>query len=198
MLGRWWVVVVLGVLLGCDAAEPSGKGAPKRQAEAKVAKAEAPAKPTDKGEEAIPITLPETPPRGDGARARGGGAETETVSESFGPGNSLPDCMSNCETRALSDDNRATCRLLCKSHYARADKPDRSGLLDGYIGCFDACEGEAGCRKRCSGEASRGDACVSTCFDGLGRCLAPCEGGSDAGRCTERCETTARNCVGAC
>jgi hypothetical protein len=195
---KCWIVwiAVLGLVLGCEA-EKSGAPVSDEREPVAPKKAESPAKTGDPGEEAIQITLPQNSTRPNDAESRSS-VGSDTVSDSFGPGKSLADCLSNCETRTLSDDNRATCRLLCQSHYARTEKVDRGGLIDSYVGCFDACEGEASCRKRCGAEVGRDDDCATTCLDVFGRCLAPCEGGGDAGGCTERCETAARTCASAC
>ena len=199
---RWATGLAVLVVLGCDPAEPKPKPERERDREEKTpvaAKSETPEKTPEPSEDAIPITVPGKSSQtgsGGGGESAGSVGTDASISGTFGPGSSLPDCLSGCEARGLSQDNKSTCRLLCKSHYAGA--VDKGVLVDAYVGCFDACEGQASCRKRCSSEAGRGDSCTMTCFDAFGRCLSPCDGGSDPGRCAEKCETTARTCAGAC
>jgi hypothetical protein len=139
--------------------------------------------------------LPTTPSGRSGGSGSGSDA---SVSDSFGPGSSLAECTTNCQTRQLSEDNRATCRLLCQSHYTRPTAGGDAKLVDAYVGCFDQCEGEASCRNRCASDVGSGDACGRRCLESFGRCLAPCESSADESGCSERCETSARACVGGC
>lgn len=186
------------VVVGCPSAAPSETEKREPEREPVAAKKEAPVQTPEPDEEAIPISLPGKSPPSDGGGSSGNVGSDESMSETFGPGRTLDECLSGCATRALSDDNRATCRLLCKSHYDRPSTVEPGEIIDGYVGCFDACEGELSCRRRCATEVAHGDACVTPCLDAFGRCFSTCEGGDDAGRCAERCETTARGCVGGC
>lgn len=192
------LIMLASMIIGCEASEPS-KAKPREQPSAPVetrVAAPSPA-PVPEADEAIPITLPTTPPRMPGGGGSGSGVDAP-LSETFGPGSSLPECLSNCQARQLSEDNRATCRLLCESHHARGGSGSDTALVDVYVGCFDGCEDEASCRNRCASEAGTSGACARGCLESFGRCLAPCQGVAEEGRCSERCETTARSCVGGC
>jgi hypothetical protein len=181
-------------IMGCPASEPSE--AKSREQPPAPAKPTAPAPSPTSGsveEQAIQITLPTTP----SGRSSGSGSDA-SVSDSFGPGSSLAECTTNCQARQLSEDNRATCRLLCQSHYARPTAGGDAKRVDAYVGCFDQCEGEASCRNRCASDVGSGDACGRRCLESFGRCLAPCESSADESGCSERCETSARACVGGC
>jgi hypothetical protein len=190
------LLVLLSLLMSCQASEP-GQAKPREQVAAPAQPVATPTSLPESDDEAIPITLPSTQPRKPGV---GPGFEGVGPSESFGPGSSLPDCLSSCGARELSDDNRATCRLLCESHYSRGGtaEADHGALVDAYVGCFDQCDGESSCRKRCADDVGRDNACKRVCLDNFGRCLAPCEGAAEEGHCAERCETSARACVQKC
>jgi hypothetical protein len=192
-LARW---LVLSSLMGCQASEPIEPKS--REQPSAPAKPTAPVPSPTSGsveEPAIQITLPTTP---SGKSGGSGSGSDVSVSDSFGPGSSLAECSSNCQTRQLSEDNRATCRLLCQSHYARPTAGGDAKLVDAYVGCFDQCEGEASCRNRCASDVGSSDACGRRCLESFGRCLAPCESSADESGCSERCETSARACVGGC
>ncbi len=191
------MIMLASMIIGCEASEPS-EAKSREQPSAPVEQRDAAPSPTPvpEADEAISITLPTTPSRPPGGGS-GSGVEAP-VSETFGPGSSLPECLSNCQGRQLSDDNRATCRLLCESHHGRSGSGSDAALVDVYVGCFDQCEGEASCRTRCASEAGNSGTCARGCLDSFGRCLTPCQGVGEEGRCSERCETTARSCVGDC
>lgn len=199
------LAALLVFVVGCQASEPSDTKSrqqpsqpsqPNQPGQPGIAPADATSLSAD--DEAIPVTLPSTRPRPDGTSDGASSVGDPSASESFGPGRSLPECLSGCDARRLSEDNHATCRLLCESHHVRADTAEHDGILDAYVGCFDQCDGESSCRKRCAADVGRDDACARRCLDELGQCLAPCEGAAQESRCTERCEAVARSCVGAC
>lgn len=186
---------LLVLLIGCGSPERESTGAkaePRERDAQPVATSPTVPTPTPAlDDEPIAITLPSTPPP-----SAPQSVDDPPLAHSFGPGRSLPECLSGCAGGALSDDNRATCRLLCESHHARASTGRDTGAVDAYVGCFDQCDGESSCRNRCAADVGRDDACAKRCLESFGRCLAPCDGAAEEGRCSERCETSARTCVG--
>jgi hypothetical protein len=192
------VLGVLGLVGACEGDERAGSG-PKREV-AEVAGAAGVDEPKSQpevapmpGEAPIPVTLP-----GGSGAGRAGGSPTADDVASPAPGESLQDCLGRCASAALSEDNRATCRLLCESHHREGQASPDAAAVDGYFGCFDQCAGEAACHARCAVSVAGKRGCVQRCLEGLGRCLAPCESSGEEGRCAERCETAARACVARC
>ena len=181
------VLALLG--LGCDGAE-SGRVARDRQPPPPLpATPEQPQQVAgEQEEEPISVTLP-----AGSAKGRKGRASPQTASSgapSGGVGTSLVDCRSRCEGVQQSEDDLATCRLLCDAHYKQAARVAESQPINTFFSCYDQCEDPA-CAKGC---AKLGPACAKTCLRELAGCLEPCVGSADESQCAERCETRARSC----
>lgn len=183
-------VLALALLgLGCDPAE-SGRAARDRQPPPPLPVASEPPQEAAEEQEAEPISV--TPPAGPGkprkprgrAQAGGGGGP------SGGVGTSLADCRARCEGVQQSEDDLATCRLLCDAHYKQGERVAESQPINTFFSCYDQCEDPA-CAKGC---AKLGPACAKACLRELAACLEPCVGAADESQCAERCETRARSC----
>lgn len=122
-------------------------------------------------------------------------------------------CLAECEQAILSDDNRATCRLRCKSAHGGddGDGGTKHPTVGAYFGCFDECGSKSEtnrvtCRKNCATSVASGSGdpaaskCPRGCLEALGACLTPCadKGEDDAATCRKRCELTSTKCVTGC
>ena len=186
--------LALALLLASACDEPEPRAQTIAQPEAEPASNHAPASPTTKADEPEPIAV--TPPSTSRPRGRAGGdAEAiEPVVPSPAPGESLAECLERCGSAELSADNRATCRLLCESYHGPKTSKSNDALVSRFFGCFDQCESPS-CQAGCAADTGS-SACARGCLETLARCLPACPGAD--GLCSERCETAARRCLGAC
>ena len=182
--------------LGCDERQPQPRSQPAAEAAPAASTPKSPpatAETSSAGlDEAIPVTLP-------GPTTRRGRPNTEAIDPAVPspePGESLADCLARCSSTQLSQDNRATCRLLCDSHHGPKPTAQADALLGGFFGCFDQCESHS-CETGCAKQVGK-TSCSARCLETLASCLPACSTSDAEGRCSERCETSARRCLGKC
>ena len=188
--------LALALLLASACDEPEPRAQAKAEPASSQVSSQVPTPPSaktdDPGLEPIAVTPPST------ARARGhagAGAETiDPVVPSPAAGESLAECLERCGSAELSADNRATCRLLCESYHGPKTSKSNDALVSRFFGCFDQCENPS-CQTGCASDTGS-SACARGCLETLARCLPACAGAD--GLCSERCETAARRCLGAC
>lgn len=128
------------------------------------------------------------------------------------PAETVDSCLSKCEGEESSEDDLATCRLLCKQGDAQAQAEAKHSTVAAYFACFDECapqspDDRATCQKNCAASVTAGSgnpadtACPRACVHSLGTCLAPCEelgSEDDRATCHKQCEVPANACVSAC
>jgi hypothetical protein len=180
--------LVLGMLLSCiGACEPE---APANAGKTKpdVGKSDAGGKAADSGKATSEPLEPET-------------AEPAKPAEP-----TRESCLADCEETKLSEDDRATCRLLCGGALA-----PKHPLLGAYLGCHDGCVDKSAddrptCHKNCAASVTAGTgdpattACPRGCTEAFGSCLSPCEDKNedDTATCRKQCEVIAEKCVVGC
>ncbi|PRQ05790.1 hypothetical protein ENSA5_01100 [Enhygromyxa salina] len=140
-----------------------------------------------------------------------GEGEGEGEGEASAGATTLDGCLAECESAILSDDNRATCRLQCKTTHG-ADAGPEQPVVGAYFGCYDSCAAKpptdrATCHMNCAASVTAGSGepgmavCPRACVETLGGCLGPCEdksGADDQATCRKQCEALANKCVAGC